>query len=212
MHWLDVLQFHTAEVSVSIRHLAGCSIYSNTNWILGPSVPVEQLDGMVIKKYANTEAEKYKIVSKQCSTYVYIAWWVLNLWNKLNFLSFSPSTFLFLTLVLALSLSYHECYIIAPKRWLDFGPYLMPYGPDTVIPSCPKSVQLTVTVLCKNCEENQHLLSKFNLSLEPKVAKFWEFKCRGSRWQLLNIYWVSCLFFFPKSTVSTPKTWIKGNI
>lgn len=164
------------------------------------------------KKYANTEAEKYKIVSKQCSTYVYIAWLVLNLWNKLNFLSFSPSTFLFLTLVLALSLSYHECYIIAPKRWLDFGPYLMPYGPDTVIPSCPKSVQLTVTVLCKNCEENQHLLSKFNLSLEPKVAKFWEFKCRGSRWQLLNIYWISCLFFFPKSTVSTPKTWIKGNI
>lgn len=62
---MDALQFHTAEVSVPIRHLAGCSIYSNTNWIVGPSVPVEQLGGMAIKKYANTE--KYEIVSKQCS-------------------------------------------------------------------------------------------------------------------------------------------------
>lgn len=47
----------------------------------------------------------------------------------------------------------------------------MPYGPDIVFPPCPQSVQLTVTVFCENCEENQHLLNKFNLSLEPKVEK-----------------------------------------
>lgn len=141
------------------------------------------------KKYANTEVEKYEIVSKQCSAifkcihiyvsiyiYTYRVWLVLNLWNKLNFPSLSLSLCLsffsfFHTLSCSLSCSYHECYIIVPKRWLDFGPYFMPYGPDIVFPPCPQSVQLTVTVFCENCEEKQHLSSKFNLSLEPKVAK-----------------------------------------
>lgn len=74
------------------------------------------------KKYANTEVEKYEIVSKQCSAifkciHIYVSiyiytdrvWLVLNLWNKLNFRSLSLflSVFLsFLSFTLSLARSH----------------------------------------------------------------------------------------------------------
>lgn len=44
------LMILTTQDTLWFCDLAGCSINSNTNQILGPSVPVEQLGGMAIKR------------------------------------------------------------------------------------------------------------------------------------------------------------------